>query len=817
MDSVNKSIKQKMAENKFIVITGPNGCGKSIFLKQYYEKVNNLDPNNGKIFFMRHNEYFDEFTPLPFSSEGGRKFADLRPNDRIIEEIFEAAKSEVFDKSLINKNITGEYKLAKDNVVKQYKFDDFLSKKDEIFENIKKMLSIFLNTNVEHTGYFRYMCRAYMIRFEDNFNEAKSSKKFSKVFFFYRNKLQIQQTSGLSADEFLALWDNNEDFSNKILINYAFYNCGVLDFIEDLNAMLKKINYKYKFSVEPKKDFDFNYPSINFMISDQNNEAINDSLIRLSSGENWILGVLMWQYSSSGSTSRIPIKFKELILDEPDKHLDPKLCKQFIDIVTKVFIPNGIQVVMTTHRVDTVALAPKESIFKLPPDYNEKTRYRSGEEQLNSLQKSCKAEATFRMTSNLREITNYHHKVYTEALDDAHFYESVYSFLRVYCSEVRQNARDNLVKGDDRFHWDINGEKIRILSERCQLSFYPASTAGNDQGGCEEVKKAVRRGQNFHDASKGPFDELALLIPYGILDNDYDKKHNFSSKGEVKIDITDYIVTFERHSFENFLYDPFIIVSIYKYMSSQEKTDTSNFDECYQVLKYALDKKPVELGEVQFAANQCFYQLIKNKDKVDKALIKKKIDAEIDKSIKFKLELEPAKAYASSKLDQIFGFDIEKDLDSLKIEICDRNAFSKGANVKEPDALYDIIKPQQIINRRIVEFYQKDALNKLGTQKIAVIIDNKESIEVEYPKLFLKWRGHELNYPVKSSKKNFKKTLLNNLQKMPTNLLKEKTRLFVPMDLAKIFFDLSTKVRHHVREKIKPDNKKVANYEKSGN
>ena len=77
----------------------------------------------------------------------------------------------------------------------------------------------------------------------------------------------------------------------------------------------------------------------------------------LSSGETFMIGLVSLQFDFEKRATR-----NIIILDEPDRHLDPKLIEQFYKIVYNEFcIKNNIQVIMSTHRHDTISLVPPSS------------------------------------------------------------------------------------------------------------------------------------------------------------------------------------------------------------------------------------------------------------------------------------------------------------------------------------------------------------------------------------------------------------------------------------------------------------------------
>lgn len=311
-------------------------------------------------------------------------------------------------------------------------------------------------------------------------------------------------------------------------------------------------------------------------------EELRVQFNHLSSGEQAVLKVVSLVLYNHGLDGFIVNKPSIILLDEPDKHLDPKLCKIFFDAVYDILVKQeNIQVIMTTHRVDTINLAPRDCLFKISRQAN--NHY--------DVHRTSSLEALFRMTGNIRQITNYHHKVYAESLNDVNFYEGVYNSLKAYCFQIREKAKREHDTPD--YYWYINNEPFRIFSQRCQMSFFSASNEKNGGGGCTEVISCVKRDLNnilFGESqsaqqqqclnSRWPFGMPWLSSSYGILDSDHGVTRNMLYS-EVKdrrlADVLQKNIVFlPRHSLENFLLDPFVF---YSALSDQELDDFVNNDE----------------------------------------------------------------------------------------------------------------------------------------------------------------------------------------------------------------------------------------------
>jgi len=382
----------------------------------------------------------------------------------------------------------------------------------------------------------------------------------------------------------------SQEFKNDNRSQYNFCQEGLSGFVEEMNKVLNAIDFKYRFFIKQNENSEFD-PKIVFKFGNDEKDLHE---IKLSSGEKWFLGISIWKYNIETKESN-PIK--KLLLDEPDRNMDPQLCRQFFKIITDIFVKSGIDVIMTTHRIDTVSLAPEQSIY---------TVIVTGDGEYD-LKKIHKLDAIFCLTRNLREITNYHFKVYTESLDDANFYEGVYSCLRKYCSSIRvERQKSKYDDGKSDYYWYLNNKPYRILSERCQLSFYAVSTVENDKGGCEEVKKAVQRDTNFSKSNKKLFNDQKLQKSYGILDNDYNKDHKLDVKCPNEDRLRDRVIVLQkRHSLENYIYDPFVLIN------AIDTSDLKNeIKHLFENLREAIDSNNLE--SIQKIIDEYFKHLIES-------------------------------------------------------------------------------------------------------------------------------------------------------------------------------------------------------------
>ncbi len=95
----------------------------------------------------------------------------------------------------------------------------------------------------------------------------------------------------------------------------------------------------------------------------------------LSSGEQMIVNYLFWTLGKDFRGNRI----NTMLLDEPDSHLHPSMCKMMVNILYELSKPkneggSGIRIIITTHSPSTVAFAPENNLFVMEKnDKNERS------------------------------------------------------------------------------------------------------------------------------------------------------------------------------------------------------------------------------------------------------------------------------------------------------------------------------------------------------------------------------------------------------------------------------------------------------------
>jgi len=127
-------------------------------------------------------------------------------------------------------------------------------------------------------------------------------------------------------------------------INRIFHQYG-FDYFEMLNPFPydSKLNGEIRFQGKEGEVVDYN---------------------SLSTGEQAIVQFVIWSYGQDFRGNRL----NTMVLDEPDAHLHPSMCKMMVEIFTamsakKEIGGGGIRIIMTTHSPSTVAFTPEGSLF----------------------------------------------------------------------------------------------------------------------------------------------------------------------------------------------------------------------------------------------------------------------------------------------------------------------------------------------------------------------------------------------------------------------------------------------------------------------
>ena len=301
-------------------------------------------------------------------------------------------------------------------------------------------------------------------------------------------------------------------YSIQLAVKYLKY-----DLIK-LNKFLKAENFKYKVILNEENVILY----VEFI--NQNN-IIEES--NLSPGEKTILLFLIWKY--------IYEKYKLfgktiLLLDEPDSHLHPKAVNEIIRII-KQLVELGIQVVMTTHNPTTISLINNKNLFLLSNYTKDKKIEISRTQNKLNLYK-------YLTPNNLINVENFFKIVLVEGKTDLPFYNLIYEQLK----------EEKTITDDILLIFQPLQEQFRNKNQVLDLIKKIKDKKSYSIDKCEEVK-----------TESDYFKRKLQSLIYAIVDDDNDKYR------KNRINSYDCLYYLNRYSFENYLWDPFNLISFFIY------------------------------------------------------------------------------------------------------------------------------------------------------------------------------------------------------------------------------------------------------------
>lgn len=117
---------------------------------------------------------------------------------------------------------------------------------------------------------------------------------------------------------------------------------------------------QYKFGSPEGYDYFGNY-KLELMHTEK--EGLKVEFDRLSSGERVLMALVASIYKASSDHNFPDI----LLLDEIDASLHPSMMQNMLSVIQDIFLPQNVKVILVTHSVTTIALAPEDSICVMHP------------------------------------------------------------------------------------------------------------------------------------------------------------------------------------------------------------------------------------------------------------------------------------------------------------------------------------------------------------------------------------------------------------------------------------------------------------------
>ncbi len=153
---------------------------------------------------------------------------------------------------------------------------------------------------------------------------------------------------------------------------------------QTINRIFRQYNFDYFDMLDP---FPFD-GKLNGEIRFQGKEGEIVDYNSLSSGEQAIVQFVIWSYGQDFRGNRL----NTMVLDEPDAHLHPSMCKMMVEIFSEISSKKengggGIRIIITTHSPSTVAFAPEGSLYIMQrePDNKRVIRPTTSEEAVEIL------------------------------------------------------------------------------------------------------------------------------------------------------------------------------------------------------------------------------------------------------------------------------------------------------------------------------------------------------------------------------------------------------------------------------------------------
>jgi predicted ATP-dependent endonuclease of OLD family len=361
------------------------------------------------------------------------------------------------------------------------------------------------------------MSEAELIKLREEVNEAVSTS--------IGNKRATREIAAKSSEDISAAKTK------------ALEKLGLVSFPwESLNELFAKYNSSIRLS-EPEffesGDFISHY-TIKFKKDGVEKEL---EIADLSSGEKVIVNAFIMSYVTNMRGPSL------LLLDESEASLNPALVNIFLDILKKEFVEKDVQIIATTHSAVTANLLLPENMFVMSLD--------GAIPSINSV--TDKSEAVNLLTGNLLTINDNFGVVFTESFDDANFFQEVFEHL---CSLGTVNSNLPL--------------KFRPVANKIagKAKNKGGVSHAEENGGKASVKLIVEK---FRKVGLGDF-------VLGIIDSD---KTAENPRGNVIKDGGGLVAPQQRHSIENYLCDPVILL----FLISNTGLRTPKYDEFRTLLK----------------------------------------------------------------------------------------------------------------------------------------------------------------------------------------------------------------------------------------
>jgi len=734
---------------KVSIITGKNGMGKTSILNyiRSYIKDNKLKT---ELLFPNDNYILSQENRTDHYSSSYYSICS-------IDDLFKYSKKLITLNNENNKSqlINVIQKVNSDTDITHYT-DVVLetiknkpeNQQDELINiEIKKIINNNKNNDLENK-FSKFICLLKKIKTErqsfiDSFGRNDLAKETENLLKFYNLSSKYENKS---YEDFFKRFTSK---SKEIIGDYV-------------DSLLNTNNVNELFGDLEKNGFRIIEEDNDFHIEKKTYRGVYERITTRSTGEIYILHLFALKYDINNMRAKKP---NIIIFDEPDKSWDPDYIRIFLDIIFAFHLKNNIQIILTTHKIDTVKLAG----IHYSNDISVYSIRNKGVTNQKQVIKCHPLLATFRLTSD-RELINVKTRVYVEALTDSFFYSNYYQSLCNLCQVLRGSITKKILNN-------------RLMSRRFQMQFFScANNKSGGGGGCDQMIYAVQRDKNTVNEENNELKFLPskLSISFGLIDLD---NSNDNFKKINKENLLDRICILNRHSLENFLYDPFILffnqTRDQKRINLIKKCENSDFKEiCCNIFNIPVS----ELGKLSIINSDLF-------------------DSYFKSLLQYLLETSKDKNKNSFKIYNL----LREKVDCLK----DCAKFENTKSLKPKD--FDEMLKHYYKTKKNIDLVDVNCSNRvdllLGIRnKIIYVSSNAinfdvETIEYNYPIVFLYFHGHtveetfiQLLNMKNEDKKHLDQTFFNS------NIYDIK---LMPQDLLKTYFKLNEWVVDQANEIIK--------------
>ena len=701
-------IKNLIWENipNFAVITGKNGVGKTQFLRQlrkhvldterkivvvfwdgsYSQKINNVSDNTYVVELLNKKNFFVEsFEKYAITKDVNAlgSFIDLSVGKDLKEKIDGGGFGNINDESLVD-----YFSKFIDSYPINYDMQDVISEPVNILNQVFQLF----DERKNYLRFFHQVEKSKLNIFLDFFRKEENSTILN-VDFFRRFFMELSKPDKLTADY----------IKMELMVEHP---------CEEINKLLTKYELTYQLTWNTSNDgryqIRFKRKGIKGFVR----------LSELSSGEKVILDLLAWLFYfkdfSAEENKKLDITRTNLmLLDEPDSHLDPTNCEIFFKIVYKEFVKAfNIQVLMTTHRMDTVIFAPDESVFIMENDY----KIRCNKDDALSRMNSCTSFklATSREANDLLADGKYAIQpnvnfVLVENENDAKFYSIVYHKL-LKIKKIKKNSAQviftpvgiKVYRQEDLDALDKSFSNLNLDQDLSSVQEYKAQfkklKGKNDVGGgCSNVKKKVvieKYDLDDTDEKLGTVKNVRKqkiqdppVMHWGLIDKDKGNKPK------------DSLHVIDVYSFENYLCMP---LNLFYLFCEGKDPDYEEFRTKKELIEQLLKKDEVSTQAVE------------------------------NKRVETTSQENPSQEIAKNINDLVIDC-ASKAIEALLKKITERKKTCDNKDVKKGEAL--------------IKF--EESLKSTDNKKNIKLVNN---IKIQYPSIFFEG----FDYSIKEGKKSAK-------------------------------------------------------------